>query len=150
MLQSLRANSVKRCSKCRLDKTLNDFCRMKRSRDGYNWSCRSCNSSYMKQYYVSQPEGYREQMAYRRKMRGRGVRRFLVEYLSSHPCVKCGFNKIPALQFDHLRDKKYVLSQMTKGYSIETVKAEIAKCRVLCANCHAMVTSEQLDWYSKL
>jgi hypothetical protein len=56
-----------------------------------------------------------------------------------------------ALQFDHIdpatkyrtRTGKLVhLADMVKGgrYGIETILAEIAKCRVLCANCHAVHT----------
>jgi len=67
-------------------------------------------------------------------------------------CEICGYNAHAcALQFDHLDpDTKYRtrkgkivhLSDMIKGnrYSLPTVLAEIAKCRVLCANCHAVYT----------
>lgn len=67
-------------------------------------------------------------------------------------CEICGYNAHScALQFDHLDpDTKYRtrkgkivhLSDMIKGnrYSLTTVLAEIAKCRVLCANCHAVYT----------
>jgi len=67
-------------------------------------------------------------------------------------CESCGYNAHPsALQFDHIdpatkyRTRKGALvhlSDMIGGgrYSLETVLAEIAKCRVLCANCHAVHT----------
>ncbi len=56
-----------------------------------------------------------------------------------------------ALQFDHIdpatkyrtRTGKLVhLADMIKGgrYALSTIMAEIAKCRVLCANCHAVHT----------
>ena len=67
-------------------------------------------------------------------------------------CEVCGYNTHPAaLQFDHIdpttkyrtKSGKVVHpSDMIKGnrYSLETVLVEIAKCRVLCANCHAVHT----------
>lgn len=67
-------------------------------------------------------------------------------------CEVCGFNAHPAaLQFDHIdpatkyrtRSGKVVHpSDMIKGgrYALETVLAEIHKCRILCANCHAIHT----------
>jgi hypothetical protein len=67
-------------------------------------------------------------------------------------CEECGFNTHPsALQFDHIdpatkyRTKSGKIvhpSDMIKGgrYALETVLAEIAKCRILCANCHAIYT----------
>lgn len=70
----------------------------------------------------------------------------------SRGCEECGYNAHPsALQFDHLdpatkyrtKSGKVVHpSDMIKGgrYSLETILAEIHKCRVLCANCHAVHT----------
>jgi len=67
-------------------------------------------------------------------------------------CASCGFDSDSvALDFDHIdpaikyrtRDGKLVhLADMVKGgrYSARTVFAEIAKCRVLCRNCHAIHT----------
>ena len=67
-------------------------------------------------------------------------------------CEMCGYNAHPsALQFDHIdpatkyrtKSGKVVHpSDMIKGgrYSLETILAEIRKCRVLCANCHAVHT----------
>lgn len=67
-------------------------------------------------------------------------------------CEECGFNAHPAaLQFDHIdpatkyRTKSGKIvhpSDMIKGgrYALETILAEIHKCRVLCANCHAIYT----------
>lgn len=67
-------------------------------------------------------------------------------------CELCGYNTdARALQFDHIDPStKYTTksgktvhpSDLIKGtrYGIATVLAEIAKCRVLCANCHAVHT----------
>ena len=55
-------------------------------------------------------------------------------------CETCGYNENPkALQFDHLRDKfRDVSVLVSKNYSWDTIQKEIDKCRVLCANCHAI------------
>lgn len=70
-------------------------------------------------------------------------------------CALCGYNKSSfALQFAHInpetkyrnRNGKVVEpSDMIKGkyrsrYSAATVYAEIEKCIILCANCHAELT----------
>jgi len=58
-------------------------------------------------------------------------------------CADCGFTGHPAaLHFDHLPEfeKRRNLSKMTRGYSRANVLAEIAKCEVVCANCHAIRT----------
>lgn len=58
-------------------------------------------------------------------------------------CAECG-NEFPhyQLQFDHVRGKKRanVADLVHKGVSIHTMRAEIAKCEIVCCNCHAART----------
>lgn len=65
----------------------------------------------------------------------------------SRGCHDCGYNAHGvALQFDHLRDKKANVSNMIRSdYSWETIKEEILKCEVVCANCHALRTKTRKD-----
>ena len=56
-------------------------------------------------------------------------------------CARCGFKEHPtALHFHHLNpaEKEFNIAQNT-GLAFSRLKAEIAKCIVLCANCHAIV-----------
>ena len=62
-------------------------------------------------------------------------RQYIQDYLRVHPCGVCGESDPVVLDFHHLRDKKFEVSMMT-NHSIEAIAAEIAKCVVLCANCH--------------
>lgn len=53
------------------------------------------------------------------------------------------------LVFDHLRpeEKRGELSRMAnQTYSLETIKSEVAKCRVLCANHHQKHTIRQFGY----
>ncbi len=57
-------------------------------------------------------------------------------------CELCGYAEHPtALQFDHIdpTTKCFSLGR-SKGVSFQRMKDEIAKCRVLCANCHMIYT----------
>ncbi len=57
-------------------------------------------------------------------------------------CVICGYDKCPAaLQFHHLEpaDKKFAISREGVTRSFAELRAEAAKCVLLCANCHAEV-----------
>lgn len=59
-------------------------------------------------------------------------------------CLRCGFSEHPvALQFHH-RNRSEKLFEISKslGKSLAAIAAEIAKCDVLCANCHAIVEDE--------
>lgn len=74
----------------------------------------------------------------------------LVEYLEDKGCVDCGINEPVVLQFDHL-------PQFTKSFDIgraitgstrkwESILEEMAKCEIVCANCHARRTAKRFDW----
>jgi hypothetical protein len=61
----------------------------------------------------------------------------LAEIKSASGCVDCGIKNHIVLDFDHLRDKKYNVSQMVRdGFPWKVIKKEIEKCEVVCANCH--------------
>ena len=57
-------------------------------------------------------------------------------------CVDCGESEDVLLDFDHVRgEKRENISDMVyQGYSIKSIKDEIRKCEVRCANCHRRKT----------
>ena len=59
-------------------------------------------------------------------------------------CAECGYKEhAAALQLDHIVPLNNGKAQRPPGMgnsSIERRKRELAKCRVLCANCHAVIT----------
>jgi len=58
---------------------------------------------------------------------------------ASLSCVRCGFDHPAALHFHHPTDKTVEVSRMVnRNVSRAKIEAEIAKCEVICANCHAI------------
>lgn len=69
-------------------------------------------------------------------------REWLKEYKSKLECDECGENRSACLEFHHKNpeEKFKNVSEMTlQSYSIERIKKEIDKCRVLCSNCHKVL-----------
>ena len=67
---------------------------------------------------------------------------FIKDYKLEAGCEICGYKEHAcALQFDHI-DPSQKLFNIARGrdYPWKIFLAEIAKCRVLCANCHAVHT----------
>jgi hypothetical protein len=72
-------------------------------------------------------------------------KRRLAKIKEDSGCVDCGITNHIILDFDHLQNKKYNISRMIHdGFSWEAIKKEIAKCEVVCANCHRIRTYDRL------
>ena len=75
-------------------------------------------------------------------------------YLKEHPCVDCGEGDLRVLTFDHLPEfeKSFDVGRAVSGStrSWESILGEIAKCEVVCANCHAKRTAERSGWLKHL
>lgn len=73
------------------------------------------------------------------KQRRLELKAVINEYKLKHPCSRCGFTNPIALEFHHLdpHQKDLEISKaISKTWSDERLKNEIAKCVILCANCH--------------
>lgn len=60
-------------------------------------------------------------------------------------CIDCGYKEHPAaLQFDHreLSEKEFEIGRNILHKPWDVLLAEIAKCDVRCANCHAIRTAK--------
>ena len=108
----------------------------------------ACRSAYGKLHYEKNREKYRT-----RKRRPHQAQRheywsWVMNYLTTHPCVDCGETDPVVLQFDH-RDgttKVGTVGLMLNRASWDDLLREIGKCDVRCANCHRVRTAQQCGW----
>lgn len=70
-------------------------------------------------------------------IRNRLLLREFIRQAKDVPCTDCSV-RYPyyVMQFDHLNGKTFTIG-MLSNRSLSAVEAEIAKCEVVCANCHA-------------
>ena len=72
--------------------------------------------------------------------------RYIQEYKQSRGCMDCG-EKYPywMLDLDHVFGEKISnVSDMRALFNLEQIQAEVAKCQVVCANCHRIRTWQRL------
>jgi len=82
-----------------------------------------------------------------KKQHSKKIKKFIKRVKLFLGCIICGYKKCnEALHFDHvdIHNKIMDISRMS-GYSFKTLKNEMRKCRVLCANCHAEHTQVQRE-----
>jgi hypothetical protein len=69
--------------------------------------------------------------------------RWLKEYKESNPCSDCrNFYPYYVMDFDHRGEKMKNVSQM-RSSPLWKIKEEVAKCDLVCANCHRHRTHER-------
>lgn len=91
-------------------------------------------------YRARHPDRVREN-----SKKSRDARRRLIDAIKSVPCTECGVTYPPyVMEFDHVRgEKSFVISANISQKPWDVVLAEIAKCEVVCSNCHQMRTHRQ-------
>lgn len=108
-------------------------CKVNETRNKNQYTCKECHNQYQKEYYKNNPQSINKS-SIERKNKIRSI----ISEAKNVPCMDCN-KKYPSyvMDFDHLSDKKYGIANMASRHtSIKTVMDEIAKCEVVCANCH--------------
>lgn len=128
------------CSRCARSLPLSAF---NKHPKGHQWWCRDC----YREYFRKRGELHRQQSGAAKRRRTEAARRFVIQYKRQHPCVDCGQSNPVVLEFDHLQDKSGHLSVMAAmGLSVAALREEIAKCDVVCVNCHRRRTGRRAGW----
>jgi hypothetical protein len=108
------------CAKCKTFKPFSDFHKFKDSIQG---TCKTC--------MYQRTQGIKA-----------SVRKHIQAIKTATPCADCGIcYPYYVMDFDHMRDKKFNVARGTSaGWRLETIIDEVAKCEIVCANCHRMRT----------
>lgn len=130
----------KRCPKCSELKPLSLFNKCTKAGDGVQGYCQSCMNLLSKDDY----HAYRKDSSRTRQKQNNENLREKINALKSNPCTDCGgiFHPI-CMDFDHLPQfhKEYPIAEMVRRrMAWATIMSEIAKCELVCANCHRFRT----------
>jgi uncharacterized coiled-coil DUF342 family protein len=134
------------CRVCRIVKDDQEFAKKKTRKDGSilrNTICKLCQKVVSKNHYTENKIDYIE----RNRIKKKKLINFINEYKSQRNCERCGFlgkDNPSSLDFHHIKkeDKKCNVSQLFT-YSEKKILQEIAKCKLLCGNCHRIVEHEE-------
>lgn len=135
-----RAMELQTCAVCYKRKPETDFCWRFKSKGIRQGKCKECHKEYLRGHYQRNKAMYLDAA----KRTSEKMMAFLREQ-KDRPCTDCGV-KYPhyVMDFDHLGDKSFTLGGSGRRYGIGKLKAEIAKCEVVCSNCHRERTMSRL------
>lgn len=140
--------SLKYCSKCKSNKPIDLFNKNKARYDGLQTHCRECTQKKFREYYSDNKEYHKKQIIKNKKQYITVAKEFIFDYLKNNSCIDCEENDPVVLEFDHVVSDKYknISDMVHNGNSIISIKKEIEKCEVRCANCHRRKTAKQFGW----
>lgn len=139
----------KKCTKCQKRKSLDEFPWQNKAKGKKHGQCKICQRKRSKQHFLDNKDSYHKRIKVYKKELAETNRQNVLDYWKEHPCVDCGETHPATLQFDHKGNKKMPVAKMIASYPWATVKAEIEKCDVRCANCHMKKTAKEQNWFSK-
>jgi hypothetical protein len=134
----------KLCGRCDTTKALTDFAKDASKKDGLQSKCKACQKELSGKHYQNNKPRYLETSNLLKSSVKEEVRRMK----EAAPCTDCGrFYPYYVMDYDHLGEvaKVDAVSVMIKNRAcLPTVLREIAKCELVCSNCHRIRTHERL------
>lgn len=137
----------KRCPRCATVKDRFAFARNKGRSDGLQPYCRACRADLDHDLYereVGRSFPRRARVAYPAPRRA-----WLRSLKTGRPCIDCGRVFDPhVMQWDHLPEFEKLgdLSGGFPGRTEDEILREIAKCELVCTNCHIIRTFQRNGW----
>lgn len=138
---------TRQCSKCGIERPLEQFPRRPDRPSGRGTACLPCRREYGRGHYRGKLSYYLAKAHRVRQAHKQKNYEQLIAYLRSHPCVDCGEPDIRVLQFDHLDPSTKVdnVAALVREVSWTRVLKEIGKCVVRCGNCHRRKTVRERE-----
>lgn len=146
----------KQCTKCVLEKVLEDFGKDSRHKDGLQSQCRTCCSqqkrirfttlegkAIRKQQNAIYHQIHAHEISSRRAKKYRKNQEFINQYKIKQ-CTDCG-QQYPSecMELDHIFGNKFDNVSAMKFRSLDKIIQEINKCEIVCAVCHRIRTEKR-------
>jgi hypothetical protein len=126
---------VKHCPKCNCDKNESEFNKTISRISSY---CKECQSAYSKTDYQKNKHKQNKRRGLLTKKTRLEQRIKIQNIKHNKPCMDCGkVYPFYVMHFDHLNNKIENIANMPGKYGWDKISEEIAKCELVCANCHS-------------
>lgn len=134
------------CRECKQEKPEEEFPYRDMARGVRHRLCKTCRTIYNQSWYAKNAATHKLAVAATRVVLRDRNWQWLQDLKADLKCIRCGETYAACLDFHH-RDgttKDMSLGEaISHGWSIARLEAELAKCDVLCANCHRRLHHEE-------
>ena len=132
------------CSGCGVVRPQEEFALKSRTTGKRHSRCRLCCRERSKQHYRANRAAYLTRNQRANPVQRQRAAALVYAFLIEHCCVTCGESDPVVLELNHLGSEAKLANisdMIQRGCSAARLNAEMAKCEILCANCHQRFTS---------
>lgn len=134
----------KKCTKCGEWKNEEEFSWKNKAEGKRHSQCKECRRKADNERYATD-EKRREAVKAVHDNQVKLLKHYVREIKEASKCAICGDERWYVLDFHHLSDKSFTISQKVhEGISLDKLKKEIEKCICVCANCHREIHYKEL------
>jgi hypothetical protein len=131
------------CSRCLTPKGVDEFATRKlRGKVHRSSYCKTCQAQFNRDYYQER----RDDILKKARRQSREVREFVDQLKKNKLCVDCGISyPTYVMDFDHREGTSKVesVSRLATMASKARILEEVAKCDLVCSNCHRIRTHDR-------
>ena len=135
---------TKKCLGCKNEYSIEEFPWKSKKTNKRQPRCKKCYNEYNRKYYAN---GERDKQIERVNIRKKTIANKFRAWKNQQSCRICGENAVECLDLHHIDPSKKdrEVSQLQYFGSWKKIEEEIAKCAVLCANCHRKVHGNRIS-----
>ena len=129
---------MKTCIKCLQEQTLDRFAVQTWNKSLRFNVCRDCVNRKAREKWAARPITEKRELRAKSTAERQEMYAFVKGLKEANPCLDCGaFYPCYVMDYDHKHDKSRTIAALIGGgYSKDRILEEIAKCELVCANCH--------------
>lgn len=135
---------MKTCKGCGKELPIEQFVFKNKIKNKRCAQCKTCDNARKRKSYRKHYQKNKDKFAERRLQFKQKSYDFINQFKTSGCCC-CDEKDIACLDFHHLGDKEYNISEMAQQKSLKDIQVEISKCVILCSNCHRKLHFYNLD-----
>lgn len=130
---------MKICTLCNVEKSKNEFAWQNKEKNILQSACRLCRKQIDKNFWKNNKQRIGPAKNARSEKRRKENQAFILKF-KDKPCKDC-CQSYPhfVMDFDHLSNKEFNISD-NYHKNLDDLLTEIAKCDVICSNCHRIRT----------
>lgn len=139
--------NMKICNHCNHEKDNESFHKDKSTKDGLSRTCKVCRNKITSIHHKKHYQENKVRIQADTKARKITRKEKFYTWKKTLECCICGENESCCLDFHHLdpSKKEIEIAKIVEHRSWKNIMKEVAKCIVVCSNCHRQIHNNIID-----